>query len=686
MKGGHTRTQPLSLIVMRVLRRPPPLLLPLLLLLPALLRGVSSVTNAPLHRVRLRDVHLGDGDALALRLDYLGSAHSANATYLKAVQCSWVLASRADEDTPFAALPVPTVEQLVRGVLASGASPAMKGSFTAFDKSMAATGSSSDYGDVIFAVCSGPAVDGSTPDAPTIQRLPLPRRCRYKLNAVITPARWAYASNLSEPLSDHASASFSRFHLAAPYVADAAYKVDSDTSSLASQVYLSGGTTDDSNDWMDWSGNFKASDYWINPFASGKSWRMYHSTAADAIANAAADAAKQDASMTPMQVARVAETSIGDTTGPTLKETTRRRFGMAAVRMKTSTAVDAKHAPTVFHVGGMDEDRGVLAQTSVLQLTTDGTTAAWIMLPKAWDLARARHSHAVVSWTNHSGDGRQCVFAIGGDTADGISLRDVEMLQLPDVSPFVNRAEATDFVPADPVYGGWKPVPARLRVFRSKASAAVGPNGMLYVVGGELALLGEVERCDLTKGCQVFEDVARLRKPRYAGAAVWSHEMDELLYIGGFRVGRFCDYEEECTDHAPTFDGLVAGPSADVESYHADTDSWNFRTSMQVARYGLTAVEIAVPNPNYIADAAAASGAKKETRTWKQQQPLRHEILAMGGVGGLIWKEQSPMSPRRLNTVEMFSCWMWSAGERRWRLSVGMSVVVGLAGLLLAVG
>ena len=35
-------------------------------------------------------------------------------------------------------------------------------------------------------------------------------------------------------------------------------------------------------------------------------------------------------------------------------------------------------------------------------------------------------------------------------------------------------------------------------------------------------------------------------------------EMEEILYIGGFRVGQYCDYEKQCNDDAPTFVNLVA--------------------------------------------------------------------------------------------------------------------------------
>ena len=147
---GSTRSTPPSVLALL------PLLLFLLLLLLGAPHGAYSAADAPPHRVRLRDVHLGDGDALAFRLEYLGSAlSSSNASYLEAVRCHWALASRADENVPFAALRAPTVVQLARGVLADGVSAAMAGSFTAFDKSVAATGSSSDYGDVIFAAACG---------------------------------------------------------------------------------------------------------------------------------------------------------------------------------------------------------------------------------------------------------------------------------------------------------------------------------------------------------------------------------------------------------------------------------------------------------------------------------------------------------------------------------------------------
>ena len=60
---GSTRSTPPSVLALL------PLLLFLLLLLLGAPHGAYSAADAPPHRVRLRDVHLGDGDALAFRLD-----------------------------------------------------------------------------------------------------------------------------------------------------------------------------------------------------------------------------------------------------------------------------------------------------------------------------------------------------------------------------------------------------------------------------------------------------------------------------------------------------------------------------------------------------------------------------------------------------------------------------------------
>ena len=614
--------------------------------------STPALLSASDFHVHVKDVHLGQGDDISFKI-YASSSRVMNETQLSLFKCYWVLASRLSEDDSFAGMIAPTASQIFSGTLADGSQPQMRGSFDVVQNSAFAKGKSSDFGDVIFATVIG----AGTRNAANVQRINLPRRCRYKLNAVVTLSNWIYAKNLTYPLSDHASASFSRFHSVTPYQQDASYREEPTTASLASQVYLSGGTTDANSDWMDWSGNFKASNYWVDPSSSGKSWRMFHFQYASAKAAAEKDTTAAqtniDSSMTPIVIERIAETNIGEE-GPTLQETHRRLFGMASVYMKTSSSVSADKEPSIFHVGGIDDLRGVLAQNLVLVLSSDGSEGSWVTLPKSWDLQQPRHSHAVVPWTNTSGDGRQYIFAIGGITSDGTYLRNVEVLTLPETTPFGNAAQSS---PQE----GWKLLEGRLRVFRARASAAVGPDDTLYVIGGESAMRGEVERCNLRTGCTRFEDISPLRKPRYAGAAVWSQEMQELMYIGGFRVGPFCDYEKVCSDNAPSYDGLVAGPSTDVESYHPETNSWNFRPPMQVARYGLSATEIAVPNPLYV----RAASESNDKRTWKQQQPVRYEILAIGGVGGLVWKKQNPMSPRRLNSVEIFSCYMFSEASQR---------------------
>ena len=63
---------------------------------------------------------------------------------------------------------------------------------------------------------------------------------------------------------------------------------------------------------------------------------------------------------------------------------------------------------------------------------------------------------------------------------------------------------------------------------------------------------------------------------------------------------------------------------------------------------------VALPNPEY-----SSTGT-----TYAEMQPIRYQIAALGGIGGLKWKPSSEMTPRRISTTEMFSCWMYSSGGR----------------------
>ena len=151
-------------------------------------------------------------------------------------------------------------------------------------------------------------------------------------------------------------------------------------------------------------------------------------------------------------------------------------------------------------------------------------------------------------------------------------------------------------------------------------------------------------------------------------------EMEEILYIGGFRVGQYCDYEKQCNDDAPTFVNLVAGPSTDVESFHIETDSWNPRANLQVARYGLAVAEISLPNLGF----DDPKGDDDENSNF----PMRTQIVAIGGIGGLVWEKAAPMSPRRVSTVEVFSCYQYSKGGRHRVVSLVVVIVAMVVGLV----
>ena len=64
--------------------------------------------------------------------------------------------------------------------------------------------------------------------------------------------------------------------------------------------------------------------------------------------------------------------------------------------------------------------------------------------------------------------------------------------------------------------------------------------------------------------------------------------------------------------------------------------------------------------------------------------PMRPQIVAMGGVGGLVWGKETPMTPRRVSTVEIFTCYQYSSGKVLSVLGsswVGLIVVVLWHGL-----
>ena len=349
--------------------------------------------------------------------------------------------------------------------------------------------------------------------------------------------------------------------------------------------------------------------------------------------------------------------------GPSLSRTQRRLFGMTA----TSTMPDTE-VRLIFHLGGINELDGILKRTDVLRISTsDGKDGYWDTLDEAWDLQVARHSIAATSWLNPLTH-RLHLYVIGGLTEDGSTLNTLEMCIVPDAQYL-----KTEFIETKP-FQSFHALNGTLLVPRSLASAVVVDH-YLYVIGGELALLGEVERCHLQTGCQSFDLIAPLRKPRYAGSAIWSSEMNEILYIGGFRVGQYCDYDQQCTDDAPTYVNLVAGPSNDVESYHINTDSWNPRAKLQVARFGLGVAEISIPNEGY--------NDKSGDLDVYASTPMRQQIVAMGGIGGLVWGKETPMTPRRVSTVEIFSCYQYSMGRKgEWGAWGVLVVLVGIVGLL----
>ena len=514
-------------------------------------------------------------------------------------------------------------------------------------------GSSSDFGQIMFVVVT--TEDGSNEKRVSVpRRLLMPRRCRYRHDAVIVPAGWRFKTNMTRNLADFGVASL-------PQAAPASKNADASAASLASHLYISGGTYDSSQSWRDpLSGTFKATGYWVDPIHSGRSFKYFPNTynTYSAMLMEAFPKTNRVAGRTSIM------TSIGgiddDSTSsssripPTLIRTQRRLFGM------TATMQEKDDIRFIFHLGGINEIDGILKRTDLLRISaSDGSDGYWDTLDKSWDLKIARHSIAATSWVNPMTN-QIHLYVVGGNTENGATLNSIEMLIVRE--PIYLKTEYIENGPFKPFHI----LNGTLLVPRSRASAVV-VNNYMYVIGGELALLGEVERCSLIDGCQSFHLIAPLRKPRYAGSAIWSSEMNEILYIGGFRVGQYCDYNEQCTDDAPTYVNLVAGPSNDVESYHIETDSWNPRAKLQVARYGLEVAEIVIPNEGY--------NDKSGDNDVYAKLPMRQQIVAMGGIGGLVWNKQTPMTPRRLSTVEVFSCYQYSESSRNF-ISISFAAVL----------
>ena len=548
--------------------------------------------------------------------------------------CHWVIVEREDESVTFDSILTPSALQIQNGQNKNSQTQTDFGKLSGIDRISTVTGAASNFGQIMFVVVTTTASSTDrTIQTSAVERLAMPRRCRYTHNAVVTPARWSYKSNLTTNLADFGAASF-------PNAAPISLNQDVSAASLASRLYISGGTYDSGTSWVGMGGKWKSSNYWIDPIHTGRSWKYLpngYETSSNML-------------MEPFPVNKQGLIPSG-TTGtssipePSLARTQRRLFGMEATMPDSNTRL-------LFHLGGINEIDGILKRVDVLHVSSsDGKDGYWDLLNKEWDLKIARHSVASASW-KHPITNQIHLLVIGGNIENGATLNDVEMLILPTAEHLQK-----ELIEVNP-YQKFQTLNGTLMVPRSRASAVVHDN-LLYVIGGELALLGEVERCNLLiGGCNEFHTIAPLRKPRYAGAAIFSNEMQEILYIGGFRVGQYCDYNQQCTDDAPNFVNLVAGPSTDVESYHVQTNSWNPKASLQVARYGLAVTEIVVPNLGYDND-----GTVDEIL---QTQPMRHQIVALGGIGGLKWNSESPMTPRRLSSVEIFSCYQYSIGTSRF--------------------
>jgi len=569
--------------------------------------------------------------------------------------CHWIVVARSTETLDWDAIKTPTAIQIQKGIDSGSNAADMFGSFHGIDTIVSQSGVSADFGQLMFVVVTTSDVEhGTRVSLP--RRLVMPRRCRYTHNSVVVPAGWSYKTNLTRNLADFGAASL-------PQSAPPFKNMDVSAAALASRLYISGGTYDSGKSWSDpLSGTFKAQGYWVDPLHSGRSFNYYPDTyltsANMVMENIPSGSGGAGGSLfSTFGSGSGSSSSKTARAAPTLAFIQRRLFGMTGVMPDNDIRL-------LFHMGGINEIDGILNRTDVLRISkADGTDGYWDTLNEDWSLNIPRHSVASTSWTNPLTK-QIHLYVIGGNTEDGATLNNIEMLIVPE--PKYLKTEYIEVKPYQPFHL----LNGTLLVPRSRASAVVVDNH-LYVIGGELALLGEVERCNLLTGCHVFDLIAPLRKPRYAGSAIWSSEMKEILYIGGFRVGQYCNYNQECTDDAPTFVNLVAGPSNDVESYHIETDSWNPRAKLQVARYGLEVAEIIVPNEGY-------NDKSGDTDVYASV-PMRPQIVAMGGVGGLVWGKETPMTPRRVSTVEIFSCYQYSSGKVLGVLGgswVGLSMVM----------
>ena len=168
--------------------------------------------------------------------------------------CHWVVVARLDETTD--TIPTPTALQIRAGVDSEGANTGLFGSFSGLNSMLTKKGESSDFGQIMFVVVT--TKDGTNAlRTSQPRRLVMPRRCRYSHEAVVVPAGWSFKTNMTRNLAYFGVSSFPQ--AAAPESTN----IDVSAASLASRLYISGGTYDSSSSWRDpLSGTFKATGYW----------------------------------------------------------------------------------------------------------------------------------------------------------------------------------------------------------------------------------------------------------------------------------------------------------------------------------------------------------------------------------------------------------------------------------------
>jgi len=440
----------------------------------------------------------------------LGAINPSSTSQLNNATCHWIVVARPDESTTFESIHLPTSAQIIAGHDAMSTPADISGSFTSQDSSDSSMSmikaASTDFGQVAFVVTTT-VVSGKQVAAKPM-RISMPRRCRYSRSAVVTPARWSYKTNLTSNLADHGATSIPQ--------STPSNLLDDEDASLASQIYISGGTYDSSTSSRNpMSGRFEASSYWVDAIHTGKSYRYYpsdYTTLSSVVTQTFPSSLGVGLNNL---ISATGGSSDTDKYAPTLARVQRRLFGMVGVMP------DQETLPLLFHLGGINEIDGILKRTDVLRLSKkNGKEGYWdVTSKKEWDLIVPRHSVAATSWL-HPKTGHTHLFVIGGNTEDGATRNDVEMLVLPSPKVLGDNKYLETISPELSFHS----LNGTLLVARSRASAVVVDN-MLYVIGGELALLGEVEKCNLLNGCQKFVQIAPLRKPRYAGAAIWSTGM-----------------------------------------------------------------------------------------------------------------------------------------------------------------